>query len=349
MRIHYEPFEGRLRPYYICNEAVVRHAGKACQWVRGPAIDEAVSALLLEAMAPAAIEVALAVQQEIAQRVEQASALRDKQLQRARYEAELARRRYLKVDPDNRLVADALEADWNGKLRNLDSLQREHERQNEADRSLLDDAAQQRIRALAADFPRIWNDERTGAVERKRMFGLLIEDVTLLVDEQINIHIRWRGGRTQSLSVARPRPISVIRKTPEPVIVLINELLETATDRQIADRLNELGHRNWRGEPFTLKKVMRVRRTYALKNRFERLRESGMLTGEEVARQLGVCASTVHQLGRKGILKRHRYATNHRYLYEPPGDITLAKGTGSRYGGRPPRLIVAQPLEQGAS
>ncbi len=144
MRVHYEQFEGNLRPYYICNEAVVRHAGKACQWARGPAIDEAVSALLLEAMAPTAIEVALAVQEEISQRVEQAASLRDKQLQRARYEAELARRRYLKVDPDNRLVADALEADWNGKLRDLDTLQREHERQNETDQSLLDGAMQER-------------------------------------------------------------------------------------------------------------------------------------------------------------------------------------------------------------
>nr|WP_323131444.1 hypothetical protein [Sinorhizobium medicae] len=72
MRVHYEQFEGNLRPYYICNEAVVRHAGKACQWARGPAIDEAVSALLLDAMAPTAIEVALAVQEEISQRVEQA-------------------------------------------------------------------------------------------------------------------------------------------------------------------------------------------------------------------------------------------------------------------------------------
>lgn len=58
MRVHYEPFEGRLRPYYVCNEAVVRHAGKHCQWVRGAPVDDAVSALLLEVMAPAAIDVA---------------------------------------------------------------------------------------------------------------------------------------------------------------------------------------------------------------------------------------------------------------------------------------------------
>jgi DNA invertase Pin-like site-specific DNA recombinase len=349
MRVHYEPFDGRLRPYYVCNEAVVRHAGKHCQWVRGAPVDEAIGNLLLQTVAPAAIEVALAVQQEIAQRVEQAAALRDAQLQRARYEAELARRRYLKVDPENRLVADALEADWNARLRDLDALQREHERQHEADRTLLDEPARQRIRALAADFPRIWNDDRTGAVERKRMLGLLIEDVTLLVGDQVDIHVRWRGGRTQSLAVARPRPMSAVRKTPPQVVALIDELLETGTDRQIAARLNELGHRNWRSEPFTVKKVMLVRRAYALRSRFERLRERGMLTGEEVARQLGVSSSTVHQLGRRGILQRHLYGNNHRCLYEPPGNVRLVKGVGSRYSGRPPRIIAAQPAEQGAS
>jgi DNA invertase Pin-like site-specific DNA recombinase len=342
MRVHYEPFDGRLRPYYVCNEAVVRHAGKHCQWVRGAPVDEAIGNLLLQTVAPAAIEVALAVQQEIAQRVEQAAALRDAQLQRARYEAELARRRYLKVDPENRLVADALEADWNARLRDLDALQREH-------RTLLDEPARQRIRALAADFPRIWNDDRTGAVERKRMLGLLIEDVTLLVGDQVDIHVRWRGGRTQSLAVARPRPMSAVRKTPPQVVALIDELLETGTDRQIAARLNELGHRNWRSEPFTVKKVMLVRRAYTLRSRFERLRERGMLTGEEVARQLGVSSSTVHQLGRRGILQRHLYGNNHRCWYEPPGNVRLVKGVGSRYSGRPPRIIAAQPAEQGAS
>ncbi len=46
-------------------------------------------------------------------------------MERARYDAELARRRYLHVDPSNRLVADTLEADWNERLRHLDLLQQE--------------------------------------------------------------------------------------------------------------------------------------------------------------------------------------------------------------------------------
>lgn len=349
MRVHYELLSGEMQPYYRCNERLVRLAeSKPCLWVKGVAIDQAISALLLETVAPAAIEVALAVQQEIAQRVEQAAALRHAQLQRARYEAELARRRYAKVDPDNRLVVDALEAEWNERLRQLDALQRDHERQQQADQALLDEPARQGIVELARDFPRVWNDARTSAVERKKMLALLIEDVTLVAGAKIAVNVRWRGGRNQTLFVDRPMPIARIRRTRPEVVQLIDQLLETSTDKQIAAQLNELDHRNWLGQPFTMKKVMFVRFTYGLKSRFQRLRERGMLTGEEVARQLGVSTTTVHQMGRAGLLQRQLYGNNHRCLYEPPGDVKLIKGIPSRAGSRPPRLVAVQPSERGA-
>jgi hypothetical protein len=348
MRVHYEPLGGQLRAYYRCYEEVVRRAGKPCQAVHGPAVDAAVGALLLETVAPAAIQVALAVQDEIAQRIEQAAARRQAQLQRTRYEAELARRRYAKVDPDNRLVADALEADWNQRLRELDTLQQQHERQQSEDEAQLDETARKRIVDLARDFPRVWNDERTSAVERKRMLALLIEDVTLVAGPTIAVHVRWRGGRTQSLGVDKPRPIAQIRKTPPEVVKLIDELLDTSTDNQVAARLNELGHRNWRGQSFTLKKVIVVRRAYQLRSRFERLRQRGMLTGEEMAQQLGVCPTIIHQLGRKGVLTRHLYGNNRRCLYEPPNGGQLVRGVGGRYGSQPARFIPAQSSTQGA-
>jgi len=116
MRVRYQRVNNTLAPYYQCTEASVRQAGKLCQSIRGSHIDEAIGTLLLQTVAPKALHVALAVQQEIAERIRQADRLRGTQLEQARYEAELARRRYLKVDPDNRLVADALEADWNERL-----------------------------------------------------------------------------------------------------------------------------------------------------------------------------------------------------------------------------------------
>jgi hypothetical protein len=338
--VRYQEVGKHLEPYYQCTEELVRHAGRPCQSVRGGPVDEAISALLLERVAPAAIEVALAVQEEIANRIEQADALRRAQLERARYEAELARRRYLKVDPDNRLVADALEADWNERLRHLDALQQEHERQRQADQGLLSDQARERIVSLAHDFRRVWNDPHIAPLERKRMVALLIEDVTLLKADKIAVHVRFRGGRTTSLAVARPKPMSLVRKTLPAVVEKLDELLDTYTDREAAVRLNALGLRNWKGQPFTAKKVSLARRTYGLRNRFERLRARGLLSAVEIARQLGVSTTTIHALGRTGVLRRHLYGSPVRCLYEPVDGATLVKGKGGRRS-TPPTLITA--------
>jgi hypothetical protein len=250
---------------------------------------------LLQAVAPAAIEVALAVQEEIAARIEQAEALRRAQI-------EQARRRYLQMSPEHRLVADALEADWNTKLRHLDALECEHERT--ADEGLLSEQARQRILALAQDFQHVWNDPSTEPLERKRMVALLIEDVTLLKAEQVAVHVRFRGGRTTSLAVERPKPIALVRKTRPEVVETLDRLLETHTDHEVAAALNTLGHCNWQGQAFTAKKVALVRRTYGLKSRFERLRARGLLIGVEMGQRLGVSSTTVHTLGRAGRLRR---------------------------------------------
>ena len=113
MSIHYSLVHQQVVPTYVCQEASVRRAEKVCQRVPGGVVDKAISSLLLELMQPMTLEVALAVQQEVEARVTETDALRRKHVERAQYEAELARRRYMKVDPDNRLVADSLEAEWN--------------------------------------------------------------------------------------------------------------------------------------------------------------------------------------------------------------------------------------------
>ena len=122
-------------------------------------------------------EVALTVQAELEARAEDADQLRRTHVERARHRAELARRRYLAVDPDNRLVADTSEADWNDALRTLRTAQDAYERGSAATATLTEEH-KTRIRALAADFPALWSDPATPARERKRMTRLLIDDVT---------------------------------------------------------------------------------------------------------------------------------------------------------------------------
>jgi DNA invertase Pin-like site-specific DNA recombinase len=345
MRVRYQAVGGQQEPYYQCAEASVRQAGKLCQSIRGRSIDEAISALLLETVAPTAIEAALAVQNEISARIQQSEALRQTQLEGARYEAELARRRFFNVDPENRLVAQALEAEWNERLRLLDALQQELDQQHQTDQALLSDEARQRVLALAHDFPRVWNDPRTAALERKRMIALLLEDVTLTKGAQITLQIRFRGGKSDSLTLPRPLPMSRIRKTLPAVVESLDQLLDTCNDRQAAVRLNELGHRNWKGEPFTEKKVSLVRRTYGLKSRWERLRARGFLTGAQLAERLEVSTTTIHNWGRAGLLQREVYGNATRCLYAPLEATVPVKGRGGHQP-TPPTLTDVSSSSQ---
>ena len=129
MAVRYHHRRGQPLPSYACErDAIKRALHPACQIIPGSRIDDAVGELLLDTLTPLALEVALAVASELDQRAAEADELRLKHIERARYDAELARRRYLAVDPDNRLVADALEADWNDKLRQLTQAQDDYDR-----------------------------------------------------------------------------------------------------------------------------------------------------------------------------------------------------------------------------
>ena len=113
MTVRYHTRQKGLVPEYVCQRDGIEHAIAICQRVVGDQIDHAVGQLLVASVAPLALEVTLSVQQELQARIEEVDKLRKKQVERARYEAGLARRRYLHIDPANRLVADSLEADWN--------------------------------------------------------------------------------------------------------------------------------------------------------------------------------------------------------------------------------------------
>ena len=117
MTVRYHTRGGHLIPDYVCQREGIEYGEPICQHIPGAAIDEAVGNILVEAVTPITLEVALAIQQELQSGLDEADRLRQQQVERIRYEAELARRRYLRVDPDNRLVADSLEADWNEKLK----------------------------------------------------------------------------------------------------------------------------------------------------------------------------------------------------------------------------------------
>lgn len=335
MTVRYKTLGQEQVPHYVCQAEGIEHAQPICQSLAGAAIDAAVGHALLASLTPMSLEVTLAVEQELQARLDEADALRHQQVERARYEADLARRRYLRVDPDHRLVADTLEADWNDKLRALEAAQQDYERYRQADRRCLDEAQRARIRALAQDLPRLWHDPHTPARERKRLVRLLIEDVTLLKDRQVNVQLRFKTGRTQTLSLPLPKNNWQLHLTDPALIAEIDRLLEDYTDAQVAERLNAQHHHSGTGRALHAQMVARLRRAYGLPSRYQRLRQRGLLTQDELAERLGIHPATVQRWRRQGQLVAHRYSDKPEFLYEDPGENTPLKYQNQRHRQKP--------------
>lgn len=243
--IRYHHRQGKPVPDYVCDHGSSNRGEPPCQLIGGRALDEAIGKLLIAAVTPVKLELALAVQKEIEAQDVECGRLRQMQVERAGYEAGLAERRFKRVDPENRLVAGTLEAEWNVKLRLVAEAQQEYDRLRVASEIITAEARQQILR-LAEDFPKIWQDPQTPDRERKRMVRLLLEDVTLLRDPQwITAHIRFKGGATQTVQVPSAG------RTDAKTIDLVERLLQANhTYGQIAGMLNQHGMCTVRGKSY---------------------------------------------------------------------------------------------------
>ena len=253
----------------------------------------------------------------------------------------------MRVDPDNRLVADSLEADWNDKLRALAEAQQEYERRREQDRRIFTEEQREAVLALATDFPRLWRDPNTPDRERKRMIRLLIEDATLLRGEKITLHLRFRGGADHTLVLSKPLCAWELRMTNPEVVTEIDRLLNEHTYGGIAAVLNERGMRSGTDQPFTARTIARIQMRYGLKPRYDRLRNLGMLTLDEIAQALEVHPKTVKTWAVHGLVRRHAYSDKPECLYESPGQDAPRKAQGMKLSQRiQPDKFVPQCFEE---
>ena len=265
MTVRYMP-DG-LRPMYVCAQLHTQFAAPTCQFIRGDGIDAAVAQLLLAAIAPAQLTIAL----EAIEHLEAQARAIDHQwhlrIERARYEAERARRRYEAVEPEFRLVARSLERDWNEKLSVLEQLERDYTETAPAASRHVSEAQRQGIVDLVHDLPAVWQAETTTHAERKHVVRLLIKDVMVTkLEKTVRVDVRWQTQACSTLEVARPTPAYVIRRTAPEVIERIGQLARTHIDIEIATRLNDAGYRGGQGGAFTARMVKGLRYAYGIKS-----------------------------------------------------------------------------------
>jgi len=326
-RVAYRSCRGKQEAWYVCDRAHGALGEPNCQSIAGPPIDKAIGALVVERMTPAAVDLALEIRREIEARHEEADQLRCRAIQRAQIDADLAQRRFMLVDPNNRLVADTLEAEWNDKLRALAQAREERERGRQQDQLILDDAIRQRLVTMTTEFKKLWDDPGTPNRERKRLLAYIIEDATLIkvpMEGITKIHVRFKGGKTETLTTLNPKSSAEQVKTPATTVELVDKLLNNHIYSEIADILNQQGLRpGGSARPgrssarFTALRVAYLVHQYALRSRYDRLRDRGMLTKTEAAARLRIHEATLIRWAGYGIVKRHAYNA-HAYLYELP-------------------------------
>jgi DNA invertase Pin-like site-specific DNA recombinase len=250
------------RPAYECSSRADRLTTPTCRPVAAVTVDDAVARMLLDALTPEQVGLALAAADEVAGRRQRASRAAELAVERARYEADRAERAFSQVEPENRLVARTLEARWEARLT---ALAEAEEGLQAAAESLPPLPGRAGLEKIAADLPGLWRAPETGNKDRKRLLRTLIADVTLLPEpdkSKARIGIRWHTGAVDELRVARAAHPGTARRSPSPAAEMVRRLGPVTPTAELAAQLNAAGLTTGDGRPFDVKAVQWIRHAY---------------------------------------------------------------------------------------
>lgn len=297
LAVHYS---SRSSPGYHCaGRELLAGRGVSHLSVGGVQIDQAVTAAFLAAVAPAGIEASLTAARSITDDRDTALDQWRREVERARYQAQRVERRYLAVDPDNRLVARGLEAEWEKTLGALGAAEAELARRERSRPATLTAEQIEAINALSNDVGRVWSAPTTTDRDRKELLRTLIEEVVINVDRgegRAELVMRWRGGAITELVVALPRAYTPPVRTDEDTVALLRRLAAHYPDATIAGILNRQGRHTATGERFTRNRVSSLRASWDIPRHQPSVDQPGeLVTIAEAAKILAVAASTVHR------------------------------------------------------
>src|SRR5580700_197320 len=293
--------------YHCAGKIIVEGRGCYCLNVGGVQIDEAIAKTFLAALEPAKLAATIAA----AERLEADSEAALKQwrlgVERASYEASRAERRYMAVDPDNRLVARGLERDWEQRLADLEAAKDELARRLEQRPHVLGQEERDRLLALGADLATVWDAPTTAPRDRKELLRALIEEVILSVDRDksvAHLTLRWKGGALTDLHVPLPRSRPATVRTDEGTLDLVRRLAALYPDTVIAGILNRQGRTTARGHRFEANRVATLRTHWRIPcfQPKPEVAEGEIMTVAAAAAALNVAPSTLHRWLNDGLI-----------------------------------------------
>ena len=230
---------------YACNRQYVEATEPRCYGLAAREIDDLVAQQVLRVLEPAVMDLSLRACGDIERERERFEKHWRQRRQRARYDVELAERRYQAVDPANRLVAATLERQWEEALGQERQLQEEYDRFAREAPAQLSDEERERIEALARDIPALWDAPSTTNVDRKQMIRCLVERVVVQVrcdSEFVDVAIHWAGGCESRHEIVRPVATYAQLRDFERLMDRVVELRQAGhTAPEIAEALNTEG------------------------------------------------------------------------------------------------------------
>jgi DNA invertase Pin-like site-specific DNA recombinase len=286
--------------YYCGGNTISNGRGERCLQLGGRQVDDTVAEAFLAELAPAGLDAALKAAELLESDNDSVLAQFRREVERAEYEAQRAERRYRAVDPENRLVARGLEADWEQSLRQLEAARAELTRREQQRPRALGPEERAAIRSLGSDLKSVWSAPTTNDRDRKELLRALVEEVIIALqrdESRAHLTMRWRGGAIIQLDVPIPRFQPTGPRTDEDTISLLRRLATLYPDDVIAGVLNRQGRKTATGERFTANQVGSLRR-YRKIPRFQPSAEppqGELATIRKAAQILGLNTSTIHR------------------------------------------------------
>jgi hypothetical protein len=304
--------------YYICGVDIQGVGATKCQSVRGVELDAAISEMLLESLTPLAINNAIEIEQESKRRKAASDNYFLMQVERARYEVDLAKKRYMNVDPQNRLVAFELERLWNEKIVDLSKAEEELNRHNREKACSSGNSIANNLSGLPDDVREIWYSGKMRVQDKKRILRCLIENITITRRaETTTLGVLYKTGATKVIECENLKPAYMLRTTSNEVIEYIREKSTTHPTDEVSDLLNQNGYKTGMGEDFTSKKVRWIIKSYGIVSFEQNLREKGYLYVEEKASLLGITPLHLGKLRRKGKSDDWVKVDGNMYMHAP--------------------------------
>ena len=338
LRVRYQG--QRSTPGYYCPaNTLANDKGLYCLRVGGVQIDQAVSRAFLDTVAPAGIEAALLSEKNFEAGQQVALNQWRLQVERTRYEAQRAERRYRAVEPENRLVARTLEADWEQRLSELSAAQAELAQRQLQLPNPLTDEQRKRISTLGADLMRVWEAPTTTDRDRKELLRTLLEEVNITIkprQPKAHLVLRWKGGAISQMELDLKRRNTPHIRTDEDTIELIRRLALHYPDSIIAGIVNRQGRRTAHGDRFTANRIGNLRRYWKIPPFDSTLapREGELATLQKAAQMLGLTLSTLHRWLAEGFIAGEQITPG------APWRIRMTEEFSSRFVEQPPEGYV---------